>query len=53
MFCYKSWHIRIMMMTLIRVFILLNIYYVSAIMLSCLHTNYVVTTHVKAMMLIL
>lgn len=29
MFCYKSWPIGIMMKTLIRVFILLNIYCVS------------------------
>lgn len=29
MFCYKSWQIGIMMKTLIRVFILLNIYCVS------------------------
>ena len=34
------------MMMMLRVFILLNIYYVSAITLNCLHKNHVLTTHV-------
>ena len=33
-------------MMMLRVFILLNIYYVSAITLNCLHKNHVLTTHV-------
>lgn len=53
-FCYKSWQIRIMMMmTLMRVFILLSIYCVAAIMLSCLRTNYVVTTHKEVIMMLI
>lgn len=36
-----------------EIFILLSIYCVSAIMLSCLHTNYVVTTHKEVIMMLI
>lgn len=53
-FCYKSWQIIIMMLvTSMRVFILLNIYYVSAILLSCLPTDYVVTAQEEVIMMLI